>query len=89
MGGPEKPCRRTYSVPCIDVRQVNRRSGKVLNVSGADAAYDGKIVQWASSRATNRRQWRFLPNADGSFRLAARHSGRVLESSGGSGRAPS
>lgn len=66
-------------------RLVNRRSGKVLNVSSADTANGAKIVQWTSSGATNQ-QWRFLPHADGSFRLAARHSGKVLDSPGGSGQ---
>ncbi|NGO41213.1 glycosyl hydrolase family 95 catalytic domain-containing protein [Streptomyces ureilyticus] len=64
-------------------RLVNRRSDKALNVSGADTANGAKIVQSTSSSATNQ-QWRFLPNADGSFRLAARHSGKVLDSPGGS-----
>ncbi|MDQ1021717.1 RICIN domain-containing protein [Streptomyces afghaniensis] len=43
----------------------------------------GGIIQYTSSGALNQ-QWRFLPNADGSFRLAARHSGKVLDSPGGS-----
>ncbi|MFC4463126.1 glycoside hydrolase N-terminal domain-containing protein [Streptomyces xiangluensis] len=64
-------------------RLVNRRSGKALDVSGASTADGGKIIQYTSSGATNQ-QWRFLPNADGSFRLAARHSGKVLDSPSGS-----
>ncbi|MCX5062467.1 RICIN domain-containing protein [Streptomyces sp. NBC_01597] len=64
-------------------RLVNRRSGKALDVSGASTADGGKIIQYTSSGAINQ-QWRFLPNADGSFRLAARHSGKVLDSPGGS-----
>jgi hypothetical protein len=64
-------------------RLVNRRSGKALDVSGASTADGGKIIQYTSSSAANQ-QWRFLPNADGSFRLAARHSGKVLDSPGGS-----
>ncbi|MFF6780460.1 RICIN domain-containing protein [Streptomyces sp. NPDC012510] len=62
---------------------VNRRSGKVLDVAGAGTANGAKIIQYASSGATNQ-QWRFLPNADGTFRIAARHSGLLLESPGGS-----
>ncbi|WP_405767284.1 RICIN domain-containing protein [Streptomyces sp. NBC_01538] len=47
---------------------------------GADGA---EIIQYTPSSATNE-QRRFLPNPDGSFRLAARHSGKVLDGSGGS-----
>jgi hypothetical protein len=64
-------------------RLVNRRSGKALDVSGAGTADGGKIIQWTASGAVNQ-QWRFLPNADGSFRLLARHSGKLLDSPGGS-----
>ncbi|MEH0421536.1 glycosyl hydrolase family 95 catalytic domain-containing protein [Streptomyces sp. B21-083] len=64
---------------------VNRRSGKVLDISGASTANGGKAVQWSWSGAVNQ-QWRFLPNPDGSFRITARHSGRLLDSPGGSGQ---
>jgi hypothetical protein len=66
-------------------RLVNRRSGKVLDVSGASTADGAKIVQWTWAGSANQ-QWQLMPNADGSFRLAARHSGRLLESTGGSGQ---
>ncbi|MFD9120841.1 RICIN domain-containing protein [Streptomyces bottropensis] len=62
---------------------VNRRSGKVLDVSGAGTTNGAKVIQWGWSGAVNQ-QWRFLPNPDGSFRIAARHSGRLLDSPGDS-----
>ncbi|MGN9908760.1 glycosyl hydrolase family 95 catalytic domain-containing protein [Phytohabitans sp. LJ34] len=64
-------------------RLVNRRSGKVLDVSGASTANGAKIIQWSWTGATNQ-QWRLEPNADQSFRLVSRGSGKVLESPGGS-----
>ncbi|MFJ4205670.1 RICIN domain-containing protein [Streptomyces sviceus] len=64
-------------------RVVNRRSGKALGVSGAGTADGGKIIRYTPSGATDQ-QWRFLPHGDGSFRRAARHSGEVLDSPGGS-----
>jgi alpha-L-fucosidase 2 len=73
------------SVPTGWCRLVNRRSGKVLDVSGAGTADGAKVVQWAPSTGTNQ-QWQLLPNPDGSFRLLARHSGRLLDSPSGSGQ---
>ncbi|MFF9808345.1 glycoside hydrolase N-terminal domain-containing protein [Streptomyces coeruleorubidus] len=62
---------------------VNRLTGKALDVAGADTANGGKIIQYTSSSALNQ-QWQFLPNADGSFRLRVRHSGKNLDSPGSS-----
>ncbi|WP_230394935.1 glycosyl hydrolase family 95 catalytic domain-containing protein [Plantactinospora alkalitolerans] len=64
-------------------RLVNRRSGKVLDVSGASTANGAKAVQWSWTGGTNQ-QWRLEPNPDQSFRLISRSSGKVLESPGGS-----
>jgi hypothetical protein len=64
-------------------RLVNRRSGKVLDVSGASTANGAKAVQWSWTGGANQ-QWRLEPNADQSFRLVSRSSGKVLESPGGS-----
>ncbi|WP_053735322.1 RICIN domain-containing protein [Nocardia sp. NRRL S-836] len=64
-------------------RLVNRRSGKALDVTGASTADGAKVVQWTWSGSTNQ-QWQLQPNADGSSRLVARHSGRVLTGAGGS-----
>ncbi len=58
-------------------RLVNRNSGKALDVNGASTADGAKVVQWTSSGSANQ-QWQLLPNADGSSRLSARHSGRLL-----------
>ncbi|WP_246038188.1 RICIN domain-containing protein [Saccharothrix texasensis] len=66
-------------------RLVNRASGKALDVAGASVADGAEVVQWSATGSLNQ-QWRFLPNADGSCRLAARHSGRLLDSPGGSGQ---
>ena len=65
------------------VRIVNRRSGKVLDVNGASTADGATIIQWPWTGAANQ-QWRLLPNFDGSFSLLSVHSGRVLDSPGGS-----
>ncbi|MEU4449310.1 RICIN domain-containing protein [Actinosynnema sp. NPDC050801] len=73
------------SLPTGWCRLVNRAGGKVLDVNGGSTADGGKVIQWSPTGSTNQ-QWRFLPNPDGSFRLAARHSGRVLNSPGGSGQ---
>lgn len=67
------------------VRLVNRRSGKVLDVNGASTADGAAVIQWTWSGSANQ-QWQLLPNADGSFRLSARHSGRLLTSPAGSGQ---
>ncbi|KJK43013.1 lectin, partial [Lentzea aerocolonigenes] len=58
-------------------RLVNRNSGKALDVSGASTAEGAKVIQWTSSGSANQ-QWQLLPNADGSSRLSARHSGLLL-----------
>ncbi|QQQ73957.1 glycoside hydrolase N-terminal domain-containing protein [Saccharothrix sp. 6-C] len=80
----------TVSLPATSLptgwhRLVNRASGKALDVAGASVADGAEVVQWSATGSLNQ-QWRFLPNADGSCRLAARHSGRLLDSPGGSGQ---
>ncbi|MEJ2852310.1 MULTISPECIES: glycosyl hydrolase family 95 catalytic domain-containing protein [unclassified Saccharothrix] len=75
----------TVSLPTGWCRLVNRASGKVLDINGASTADGAKVIQWTSSGSANQ-QWQFLANPDGSFRLVARHSGRVLNSPGGSGQ---
>ncbi|WP_329343523.1 RICIN domain-containing protein [Streptomyces sp. NBC_01352] len=62
---------------------VNRKSGKVLDVSGASTANGGAVVQYTSSGAANQ-QWKLLPDHDGSFRLSNVNSGKVLDNPGGS-----
>ncbi|MGW6932988.1 glycosyl hydrolase family 95 catalytic domain-containing protein [Lentzea sp. NPDC054927] len=62
-------------------RLVNRNSGKALDVNGAGTGDGAKVIQWTSTGSANQ-QWQLLPNADGSFRLTARHSGRLLRSPG-------
>lgn len=74
---------RPFSADAGIVRLVNRRSGKVLEVSDASTADGGAVAQWPWSGDTNQ-QWKLLPNTDGSFRLVNVRSGKVLESPGSS-----
>ncbi|MEU4519052.1 glycoside hydrolase N-terminal domain-containing protein [Amycolatopsis sp. NPDC024027] len=67
------------------VRLVNRRSGKVLDVTGNGTADGVKVVQWAWSGGANQ-QWQHLSNPDGSVRLVNRNSGRLLDSPAGAGQ---
>jgi hypothetical protein len=64
------------------VRLVNRRSGRVLDVTGNGTADGVKIVQWTWSGGANQ-QWQLLSNPDGSVRLVNRNSGRLLNSQSG------
>ncbi|MFB8179113.1 RICIN domain-containing protein [Streptomyces sp. NPDC055966] len=66
-------------------RLENRRSGKVLDVTSGTTADGADLIQWGWSGSENQ-QWRLQPDADGSFRLVARHSGKVVDSPGGSGQ---
>lgn len=66
-------------------RVVNRRSGKVLDVSGAATRDGAPVIQWAWSGAANQR-WNLLPGYDGSFRLSNLNSGKVLDNPGASSR---
>ncbi|RAG86668.1 lectin [Streptacidiphilus pinicola] len=70
--------------PSTLFRVVNRRSGLVLDASGASTADGGGLIQWSWSGGPNQ-QWRQETNADGSFRLRNVNSGLVLDSPGGSG----
>ncbi|MEV6878306.1 RICIN domain-containing protein [Amycolatopsis sp. NPDC051128] len=67
------------------VRLVNRRSGKVLDVTGSGTADGVKVVQWTWSGGANQ-QWQRLSNPDGSVRLVNRNSGRLLDSPAGAGQ---
>ncbi|WP_407698453.1 RICIN domain-containing protein [Streptomyces cyaneochromogenes] len=57
----------------------------MLDVASGSTADGAEIIQQGWSGSENE-QWRLLSAADGSFRLVARHSGRVLDSPGGSGQ---
>jgi hypothetical protein len=67
------------------VRLVNRRSGKVLDVTGSGTADGVKVVQWTWSGSANQ-QWQLLSNPDGSARLVNRNSGKLLECPAGTGQ---
>ncbi|MEV8099527.1 RICIN domain-containing protein [Kitasatospora sp. NPDC085879] len=62
---------------------VNRKSGKVLDVSGASTADGGPVIQNTWSDSANQ-QWKLLPDYDGSYRLSNVNSGKVLDVPGGS-----
>jgi alpha-L-fucosidase len=70
---------RPFTADLGTYRLVNRKSGKVMDVSDASSADGAAIIQWPSSGGTNQ-QWNLLPNADGSYRLVNVRSGKVLES---------
>ncbi|KUN29876.1 lectin [Streptomyces antibioticus] len=62
---------------------VNRKSGKVMDVSGSSTADGGAVIQYTSSGGANQ-QWKLLPDHDGSFRLSNVNSGKVLDVPAGS-----
>ncbi|MEW1648588.1 RICIN domain-containing protein [Streptomyces sp. NPDC091219] len=64
-------------------RLVNRRSGKVMDVSGSSTSGGGAVTQDTWSGGANQR-WKLLPDHDGSFRLSNVNSGKVLDVPGGS-----
>ena len=74
---------RPFAADLGTFRLVNRKSGKVLDVSGASSADGAALIQWPSTGGTNQ-QWKLLPNVDGSYRLSNVRSGKVLNSPSGS-----
>jgi alpha-L-fucosidase 2 len=62
---------------------VNRRSGKVMDVSGASTSDGGPVIQYTWSGSANQ-QWKLLPDYDGSYRLSNVNSGKVLDVPGSS-----
>ncbi|MCL8017219.1 alpha-L-fucosidase [Streptomyces sp. AS02] len=74
---------RPFTADLGPYRVVNRKSGKVLDVSGASSADGAAIIQWPSTGGTNQ-QWKLQQNTDGSYRLINVRSGKVLDSPGGS-----
>ncbi|MDN0196247.1 RICIN domain-containing protein [Streptomyces sp. S.PNR 29] len=64
-------------------RLVNRKSGKVMDVSGASTSNGGPVIQYTWSGSANQ-QWKLLPDYDGSYRLSNVNSGKVLEVPGSS-----
>jgi alpha-L-fucosidase len=74
---------RPFAADLGSYRLVNRKSGKVLEVSGASGADGAAVVQWPWSGGTNQ-QWKLVPNTDGSYRLSNVRSGKVLDSPNGS-----
>jgi alpha-L-fucosidase len=72
---------RPFAADLGTFRLVNRKSGKVMDISGASSADGAAVIQWPSTGGTNQ-QWKLLPNTDGSYRLANVGSGKVLDSPG-------
>lgn len=66
-------------------RLVNRKSGKVLDVSDASSDDGAPIIQWPWHGGTNQ-QWRVVPNDDDSYRLVNVRSDKLLDSPDGSGQ---
>ncbi|WP_051970489.1 glycosyl hydrolase family 95 catalytic domain-containing protein [Kitasatospora azatica] len=62
---------------------VNRRSGKVIDISGASTADGGAAIQFTWSGSANQK-WKLIPDYDGSYRLSNVNSGKVLDNPGGS-----
>ncbi|MBB5801821.1 alpha-L-fucosidase [Saccharothrix ecbatanensis] len=62
---------------------VNRRSGKVLDVSGGSTEDGAAIVQWTDNGGTNQ-QWELVDAGDGYVKVVSRRSGKVLDVTGGS-----
>lgn len=59
-------------------RLVNKKSGKVLDASGAGTADGTPVVQWSANGGTNQ-QWRLTGAGDGFYTLTGVGSGRVLD----------
>ncbi|MFE2411747.1 alpha-L-fucosidase [Kitasatospora sp. NPDC059408] len=74
---------RPFGADLGTFKLVNRRSGKVLDVSDASTADGAGLVQRPWTGGADQ-QWKLLPNADGSYRLANAKSGKVLDSPGNS-----
>ncbi|MGC9538888.1 alpha-L-fucosidase [Streptomyces sp. UG1] len=74
---------RPFAADADAVRLVNRKSGKVMDVSGASSADGAPVIQWPWTGGTNQ-QWKLLLNSDGSYLLVNVRSGKVLNSPSGS-----
>jgi alpha-L-fucosidase len=73
---------RPFAADLGTFKLVNRKSGKVLDVKDASTLDGADIIQYTSTGGTNQ-QWKLLPDADGSYRLASVKSGKILESPDG------
>ena len=58
-------------------RIVSKKSGKVLDVSGAGTTNDCPIIQWGYHGGSNQ-QWRFFSLGSGYFKVMARNSSKYL-----------
>jgi fermentation-respiration switch protein FrsA (DUF1100 family) len=57
---------------------VAQHSGKFADIDSASAAAGAKLIQWSSTGGLNQ-QFQFIDTGDGYVRIAARHSGLVLQ----------
>jgi hypothetical protein len=64
-------------IPDGTYKIVNRNSGKVLDVAGAQLI-DGANVHQYTYQGTDNEKWNFALQSDGSYRIEAVHSGKVL-----------
>jgi hypothetical protein len=64
-------------------RIVNRKSGKVMDVSGASTADKANVQQWTSNGGTNQ-QWTLTSLGNGQYKIIGVGSGKSLDISGNS-----
>jgi alpha-L-fucosidase len=70
---------RPFTADLVPFKLVNRKSGKVLDISGASTADGAGAIQGTDTGGTNQ-QFRLVANADGSYRMVNVKSGKVLDS---------
>jgi phage tail protein X len=58
-------------------RIVSKKSGKVLDISGAGTTNDCPVIQWGYHGGANQ-QWRLFSLGSGYFKVMARNSGKYL-----------
>jgi alpha-L-fucosidase 2 len=68
----------------VNYRLVAQHSGMAADINGASTAAGAALIQWQAGSGLNQ-QFDFLSSGSGSYRIRARHSGLVLQSSGSSG----
>ncbi len=78
---------KARSLPPVEglYRLVNRKTGKVLDVSNHSKDEGAGVQVWDSVDTPNQ-QWNLAPQPDGTLRLTAENSGKSLEEDRNSGR---
>lgn len=65
-------------IPATTFNLVAQHSGKFADIDAFSTAAGARLIQWSSTGGLNQ-QFQFIDTGDGHFRIAARHSGLVLE----------